>query len=66
MGVSKLLFAGWLASCGIRPGERVRTFLRKCPQFAIAHYGAVIRQIPGEDPRTKRAVTENGFYVIYV
>ncbi len=34
-------FAGWLASRGIRPGDRVAIFLENCPQFAIAYYGAM-------------------------
>ncbi|MBI2217207.1 MAG: AMP-binding protein [Candidatus Rokubacteria bacterium] len=34
-------FAGWLASRGVRPGDRVAVFLENCPQFAIAYFGAL-------------------------
>jgi acyl-CoA synthetase (AMP-forming)/AMP-acid ligase II len=34
-------FAGWLASRGLQPGDRVAISLENCPQFAIAYYGAL-------------------------
>jgi long-chain acyl-CoA synthetase len=34
-------FAGWLASRGVRAGDRVAIDLQNCPQFAIAYYGAL-------------------------
>ncbi|HTG10669.1 MAG TPA: AMP-binding protein, partial [Candidatus Eisenbacteria bacterium] len=34
-------FAGWLRGRGIGPGDRVALYLENCPQFAIAHFGAL-------------------------
>ena len=34
-------FAGWLRARGIGPGDRVALYLENCPQFAIAHFGAL-------------------------
>ncbi len=34
-------FAGGLAECGIRPGERVAVMLPNLPQFIVAFYGAL-------------------------
>ncbi len=34
-------FAGWLVSRGLEPGDRVAIYLENCPQFAIAHLGAL-------------------------
>src|SRR6185312_1135947 len=34
-------FAGWLRGRGVGPGDRVALYLENCPQFAIAHFGAL-------------------------
>jgi acyl-CoA synthetase (AMP-forming)/AMP-acid ligase II len=34
-------YAGWLASRGVQPGDRVGILLQNCPQFAIAYYGGL-------------------------
>lgn len=34
-------FAGWLASRGLQPGDRVAIYLENCPQFAVAYYGVL-------------------------
>ena len=34
-------FAGWLRGRGIGPGDCVALYLENCPQFAIAHFGAL-------------------------
>ena len=34
-------FAAWLRGRGLGPGDRVALYLENCPQFAIAHFGAL-------------------------
>jgi acyl-CoA synthetase (AMP-forming)/AMP-acid ligase II len=34
-------FAGWLRGRGVGPGDRVALYLENCPQFAVAHFGAL-------------------------
>jgi len=34
-------FAAWLRGRGVGPGDRVALYLENCPQFAIAHFGAL-------------------------
>ncbi len=34
-------FAGWLASAGVRAGDRVGVFLPNCPQFVVAMLGVL-------------------------
>ncbi|MGO1676794.1 MAG: AMP-binding protein [Brevibacterium aurantiacum] len=36
---SSAAFAGWLASQGVEPGDRVGVYLPNCPQFTIAFLG---------------------------
>ena len=37
----------------------------KVPSVGRHGQGSLTRQTPGEDSRARRAMTENGFYVIY-
>lgn len=34
-------FAVWLRGRGVGPGDRVALYLENCPQFAVAHFGAL-------------------------
>ena len=34
-------FAAWLRGRGVGPGDRVALYLENCPQFAVAHFGAL-------------------------
>ena len=34
-------FAAWLRGRGVGPGDRVALYLENCPQFAMAHFGAL-------------------------
>jgi long-chain acyl-CoA synthetase len=34
-------FAAWLRGRGLGPGDRIALYLENCPQFAIAHFGAL-------------------------
>jgi long-chain acyl-CoA synthetase len=34
-------FAAWLRARGVGPGDRVALYLENCPQFAVAHFGAL-------------------------
>ncbi len=34
-------FAAWLRGRGVGPGDRVAFYLENCPQFAVAHFGAL-------------------------
>jgi acyl-CoA synthetase (AMP-forming)/AMP-acid ligase II len=34
-------FAAWLRGRGLGPGDRVALYLENCPQFAMAHFGAL-------------------------